>query len=118
MDIQNVQLEEIKNTRNAMLEPSPILHSSTLSILPQPSHTEYRFSVSVSFLLTVTKCLTKQLKEESCSTKQPMERDAETHHQMLGGAQGVYGRVGGSIEGPKEDSDSTGRPTESTNLDP
>jgi hypothetical protein len=25
MDIQNVQLEEIKNTRNAMLEPSPML---------------------------------------------------------------------------------------------
>jgi hypothetical protein len=27
-------------------------------------------------------------------------------------------RVGGRIEGPKEDRDSTGRPTESTNLDP
>ena len=28
------------------------------------------------------------------------------------------GRVGRRIEGPKEDRDSTGRPTESTNLDP
>ena len=27
-------------------------------------------------------------------------------------------RVGGRIEGPQEDSDSTGRPTKSTNLDP
>jgi hypothetical protein len=29
-----------------------------------------------------------------------------------------YGRVGRKIEGPKEDRDSTERPTESTNLDP
>jgi hypothetical protein len=28
-----------------------------------------------------------------------------------------YGRVGRMIEGPEEDSDSTGRPTESTILD-
>ena len=28
-----------------------------------------------------------------------------------------YGRAGGRIEGPEEDRDSTGRPTESTNLD-
>jgi hypothetical protein len=29
-----------------------------------------------------------------------------------------YGRVGRKIKGPEEDRDSTGRPTESTNLDP
>jgi hypothetical protein len=29
-----------------------------------------------------------------------------------------YGRIGRSIEGPEEERDSTGRPTESTNLDP
>ena len=29
-----------------------------------------------------------------------------------------YGRVGGRIEGPEGDRNSTGRPTESTNLDP
>jgi hypothetical protein len=28
------------------------------------------------------------------------------------------GRVGGRIAGPEEDRDSTGKPTESTNLDP
>ena len=29
-----------------------------------------------------------------------------------------YGRIGEMIAGPKGDKDSTGRPTESTNLDP
>ena len=29
-----------------------------------------------------------------------------------------YGRVGGRTEGPRGDKNSTGRPTESTNLDP
>jgi hypothetical protein len=29
-----------------------------------------------------------------------------------------YGRIGGRIEGLETDSNSTGRPTESTNLDP
>jgi hypothetical protein len=51
-----------------------------------------------------------------------MERHAETHTQTLDGALGVEGsgnpRVERKIKGPKEDRDSTGRPTESTNLDP
>jgi hypothetical protein len=29
-----------------------------------------------------------------------------------------YGRIGGRIEGPREDNNSTGRPIMSTNLDP
>jgi hypothetical protein len=47
-----------------------------------------------------------------------MERDAETHIQTLAGALKSYGRVWGRIMGPEEDSDSTGKPTKSTNLDP
>ena len=49
------------------------------------------------------------------STQQLLELDTETHGQTLDGA---YGRVRVRTEGPEEDRDSAGRPTESINLDP
>jgi hypothetical protein len=45
------------------------------------------------------------------STQQPKERDTKTYTQTLDG-------VGGKIEGPEEDRDSTERSTGPTNLDP
>jgi hypothetical protein len=45
-----------------------------------------------------------------------MERDAELHSQRLDGACESYETVGRRIEGPKKNS--TGRPTESANLNP
>ena len=42
-------------------------------------------------------------------------KDAETHTQTLDGTS--YKRVGRKIEEPVEAKDSTGKPTESTNLD-
>jgi hypothetical protein len=45
-------------------------------------------------------------------------KDAEMHSQTLVELLESYGRVGGRIEGSEEDRDSTGRSTESTNLDP
>jgi hypothetical protein len=42
----------------------------------------------------------------------------KTHSQTLDGAQVSHGRVEEKIEEPKEDRYSTGRPTESTHLDP
>jgi hypothetical protein len=45
-----------------------------------------------------------------------MGRDAKTHTQTLDGAQESYRRAGRRIEEPKENMNSKGRPTESTNL--
>jgi hypothetical protein len=47
-----------------------------------------------------------------------MERDGETHSQTLARTQKSYGRVGGRIEEAEEESNFTGRTTESTNLNP
>ena len=47
-----------------------------------------------------------------------MERDTQTHTQTLDGALESNRRVGRMIEGLEEDRDSTGRPTQSTNLNP
>ena len=47
-----------------------------------------------------------------------MERDAETQSQTLDGARGVSWKSWGRTEVPEGNRDSTGRPTESTDLDP
>ena len=47
------------------------------------------------------------------------ETDAETHSQTLNEGQGLlWRRIGGRINSPEGDRNSTGRPTESTNLNP
>ena len=48
------------------------------------------------------------------STQQLTQTDKDIHSQTVDGAW----RIGGRITGPKGDRNSTGRPTESTNLDP
>lgn len=52
------------------------------------------------------------------SSKQPIETNAETHRQTLDEVGKSCPSVEGRNEGPEEDRDSKGRPTESTNLDP
>ena len=47
-----------------------------------------------------------------------MKTDIDIHNQTLEGGLNTYVRVGGSIEGPEEDANPAGRPTESTNLAP
>jgi hypothetical protein len=51
------------------------------------------------------------------STQQQAQTYTETHSQTVDRAWDSYGRIGGRIAGPKRDRKSTGRPTESTNLD-
>jgi hypothetical protein len=46
-----------------------------------------------------------------------MQTNAQTISQTVDGALGVCGKVGERIVGSNEDRVSTGRPTESTNLD-
>lgn len=44
----------------------------------------------------------------------PMEKDTKTHIQTIDGAQGVLWKSWQMVEGPEEDRDSKGGPTEST----
>jgi hypothetical protein len=50
-------------------------------------------------------------------TQKLTETHADTHSQTLDGTWHSYGRVWKRIEGPEGDRNSTGKPTESTNLD-
>jgi hypothetical protein len=52
------------------------------------------------------------------STHQLTQTDADTHSQIGMELGDSYGRIGRRVAGPKGDRNSTGRPTESTNLDP
>jgi len=44
--------------------------------------------------------------------------DTHTYSQTWTEIRDSYGRVGGRVKSPEEGRDSTGRPTDSTNLDP
>lgn len=83
-------------TANQFQRPLSYMARFIAATIPQ----EYQFSVSVSFLIIVTKCLTKWLRE-SCSTLQPIERDEEIHRQPLNGTQGVLWKSWGRIVGPE-----------------
>lgn len=85
-------------------------------------HLEGRSQVYIANTELISNCTSQDRNLRNGSLRGPpqqlLESDAETHSQALGGDPGGLEVWGLMTEGPGGDRDATGRPTESTNLDP